>query len=48
MDNYILEIKNLKHYYTDSNNKTLDSINLKIKKMNLLPYLAHQDAEKQR
>ncbi|ACH93574.1 MULTISPECIES: ABC transporter ATP-binding protein [Borrelia] len=39
MDNYILEIKNLKHYYTDSNNKTLDSINLKIKKNEFITLL---------
>ncbi|AWG42996.1 spermidine/putrescine ABC transporter ATP-binding protein [Candidatus Borreliella tachyglossi] len=31
MNSYILEIKDLSHYYTDSSNKTLDTINLKIK-----------------
>ncbi|BCR21234.1 ABC transporter ATP-binding protein [Borrelia miyamotoi] len=39
MDSYILEIKDLSHYYTDSSNKTLDKINLKIKKNEFITLL---------
>ncbi|WNY64258.1 ABC transporter ATP-binding protein [Borreliella americana] len=39
MDNYILEIKNLSHYYENNGNKTLDSINLKIKKNEFITLL---------
>lgn len=39
MDNYILEIKNLSHYYDNNGNKTLDSINLKIKKNEFITLL---------
>ncbi|WP_434756951.1 ABC transporter ATP-binding protein [Borrelia puertoricensis] len=39
MNNYILEIKDLSHYYTDNNNKTLDTINLKIKKNEFITLL---------
>ncbi|WKD00967.1 ABC transporter ATP-binding protein [Borreliella americana] len=39
MDNCILEIKNLSHYYENNGNKTLDSINLKIKKNEFITLL---------
>ncbi|BCR22052.1 ABC transporter ATP-binding protein [Borrelia sp. HM] len=39
MDSYILEIKDLSHYYTDIANKTLDKINLKIKKNEFITLL---------
>ncbi|WP_024653406.1 ABC transporter ATP-binding protein [Borrelia persica] len=39
MENYILEIQDLSHYYTDSDNKTLDKINLKIKKNEFITLL---------
>ncbi|MBB6042627.1 ABC transporter ATP-binding protein [Borreliella yangtzensis] len=39
MDNCILEIKNLSHYYDNNENKTLDNINLKIKKNEFITLL---------
>ncbi len=39
MDNCILEIKNLSHYYDNNGNKTLDNINLKIKKNEFITLL---------
>ncbi|WKC85538.1 ABC transporter ATP-binding protein [Borreliella lusitaniae] len=39
MDNYILEIENLSHYYDNNGNKTLDNINLKIKKNEFITLL---------
>lgn len=39
MDNCILEIRNLSHYYDNNGNKTLDNINLKIKKNEFITLL---------
>ncbi|WP_210361969.1 MULTISPECIES: ABC transporter ATP-binding protein [Borreliella] len=39
MDNCILEIRNLSHYYNNNGNKTLDNINLKIKKNEFITLL---------
>ncbi|WP_215537317.1 ABC transporter ATP-binding protein [Borreliella bavariensis] len=39
MDNCILEVRNLSHYYDNNGNKTLDNINLKIKKNEFITLL---------